>query len=234
MRLPRCLLGDLVRIFKLALVHSVPFVLLTACPPPTDDCDTGDCVDDTGNPPVGANANLIGIGYNNATAHNELRSVDPATATVTTLTSFDFDSGGWNAQVITDPAVGVLYAVSSENTLYSFAMDGSAVTAIGTLSQPMQTIGLGNNELIGIGYNDATAHNELRSVDPATATVTTLTSFDFDSGGWNAQVITDPAAGVLYAVSSENTLYSFAMDGSAVTAIGTLSQPMQTIGLGSN
>tara|TARA_B110000037_G_C16649190_1_gene313844 strand:- start:2 stop:295 length:294 start_codon:yes stop_codon:yes gene_type:complete len=96
------------RSFNLAVLHTITFVLLTACPVPKETCDsgecvddtgtptvedTGDCVDDTGDTTVDVTSSLIGIGYNDATESNELRSIDPATAIVTTLTSFDFDSG---------------------------------------------------------------------------------------------------------------------------------------------
>ena len=185
------------------------------------------------------NGGLIGIGYNDSTGNNELRSVSLSTAEITTLTSFNFDSSSnWNSSMmVTDPDNGYVYANSDNLTLYRINMDGSAVIEIGTLSQHMEAWGLdGNGGLIGIGYNDSTGHNELRSVNVSTAEVTTLTSFDFDSGSnWHSSfMVTDPDSGYVYANSDNLTLYRINMDGSAVTEIGTLSQDMQAWGLDGN
>ena len=51
---------------------------------------------------------------------------------------------------------------------------------------PMQAWGIdGNGGLIGIGYNDGEGHNEIRQVNLSTAEVTTIASFDFNTGNWH-------------------------------------------------
>merc|ERR1712166_1564941 len=79
----------------------------------------------------------------------ELMSIDLATAMVKSLVSFEF--GSWStSNFAVDPAAGVAYALSTVtldpqkgtmgHTLYSIPMDGSAVTAIDTLSQSTDAI----------------------------------------------------------------------------------------------
>jgi len=175
---------------------------------------------------------LIGIGYNPVTGLNVLRSVDAATAQVTDLTTFAFDTGMWHAYVVNDVEAGVVYAVSTSDTLYRFQMDGSGYEEVGALSQGIQHMGLGTDGLIGIGYNTTTGLNEVRSVNTDTAEVTTMSTFAFDSGEWEPWVVTDPRAGVFYAVSSANTLYRLQMDGSGVETIGMVSDNILGMALG--
>ena len=175
---------------------------------------------------------LIGIGYNPVTGLNVLRSVDAATAQVTDLTTFTFDTGMWHAYVVNDVEAGVVYAVSTSDTLYRFQMDGSGHEEVGTLSQGIQHMGLGTDGLIGVGYNNTTGLNEVRSVNTDTAEVTTLSTFAFDTGEWNPWVVTDPKAGVFYAMSSANTLYRLQMDGSGVETIGMVSDNILGVALG--
>ena len=49
---------------------------------------------------------------------------------VTTLTCFQFDSGGWNKDFLADTYAGVVYVTSSHGTLYATQMDGSEVKPI--------------------------------------------------------------------------------------------------------
>jgi hypothetical protein len=175
---------------------------------------------------------LIGIGYNPMSGLNVLRSVDLDTAEVTDLKSFAFDNDYWYGYVVNDPAAGVVYAVSMSDTLYRLQMDGSGVEEVGTLTQGIQHMGLGVDGLIGVGYNNTTGLNEVRSVNTETAEVTTLTQFAFDTGEWQPWVITDPKAGVFYAVSSASTLYRLQMDGSGVETIGQISDQMLGAALG--
>jgi uncharacterized protein (DUF2147 family) len=175
---------------------------------------------------------LIGIGYNPMSGKNVLRSVDLETAAVSDLTDFTFDSDWWYGYVVNDPENGVVYAVSGNDTLFRLQMDGSAVEEVGTLSKGIQHMGLGTDGLIGVGYNESTGLNEVRSVNTETAEVTTLTSFAFDTGSWQAWVVTDPEAGVFYAWSDVLTTYRLQMDGSAVESVGSAPGDMLGIDLG--
>jgi hypothetical protein len=130
------------------------------------------------------NDGLVGIGYDEGRGLNVLRSIDVTTAEVTDLTTFEFDSGSWQAYVVNDPAAGVLYAVSMNDTLYRLQMDGSAVEAIGTLTQGIQHMGVGIGGLIGVGYNEQSGLNELRSIVLyARSTGNTLYRLQMDGSG---------------------------------------------------
>ena len=114
---------------------------------------------------------------------------------------------------------------NDDNRVYSYDENNNLITEIfqswesdlmeiGTLSQDMQAWGLdGNGGLIGIGDNNSTGNNELRSVNLSTAEVTTITDFNFDAWYWlNSIMVTDPDSGYVYAVSGSLRLYRFDMD----------------------
>jgi hypothetical protein len=44
---------------------------------------------------------------------------------------------------VTDPDAGVFYAISHSETLYRFEMDGSAVQAVGVLTDNVQAMAMG-------------------------------------------------------------------------------------------
>jgi hypothetical protein len=206
--------------------------LLSACT--ESKTDEGSDTGGTSQVAEEGDAHLIGLGFSSEGGTHELRSIDPGTAEVSLVGTVDFGADGYESWfgVMTDSDAGVLYAVSTAGDLHSVAMDGSAATNVGTLSQSIQAMDVGNDGLVGIGYDEGRGLNVLRSIDVTTAEVTDLTTFEFDSGSWQAYVVNDPAAGVLYAVSMNDTLYRLQMDGSAVEAIGTLTQGIQHMGVG--
>ena len=153
--------------------------------------------DDTGGAEEITPRNLVAIGYDNELGVNQLHSIDVETGVVETLLSFTFGAGWWWPGVVSDSDNGVIYCVDGDETLYRIAMDGSDIEAVGTLSLSMQAMDMGPDGLLGIGYSTNTGYNYLRSVDPETAEVTNLTSFEFDSGSWEVVVVNDIAAGGL-------------------------------------
>ena len=156
---------------------------------------------------------LVGIDYNFCTMHNEFGCVDPfLTGTTVLLNSFDFSSGFWSPGTVgSDPSVGIDYALSSDYTLYTFNASSGSILTAASLDTYMQAINSpSSGQFVGIDYNGSTLHNKLRSINPVTGTTTWLNSFDFSSGGWYPDTFrSDPSAGIVYAISADNTLYAF-------------------------
>ena len=94
----------------------------------------------------------------------------------------------------------------------------------------------GDAHLIGLGFNSDTSSHELRSIDPDSAEVTAVGSVDFGADGYEEWfgVMTDSDAGMMYAVSTAGALHSIAMDGSSAEVVGTLSQSIQAMDVGTN
>jgi myo-inositol-hexaphosphate 3-phosphohydrolase len=213
---------------------TLPLSILAGCSGSTEpeSCDSGDCSDDSGST-ESEDRDLIAIGYDDALSVNQLHSIDVETGEVTTLLNFGFDVGWWYPGVISDSENGFIYCVSGSDSLYRFAMDGSSVEVVGTLSDTMQAMDMGPDGLIGIGYNKSSGFNVLRTVDTDTAEVSNVTSFQFDSGSWEVFVMNDIEAGELFATSTDHTLYRLQMDGSAVDAIGQFDEHVY-MGLGTD
>ena len=207
-----------------ATLSALSLSLLAGCTPSTvekDPCDTANCGQDS--TPTVQNAeprSLVAIGYNDAEGVNELYSINVETAEVTTLLSFEFDSGSWWPGIVSDTENGVLYCVSMNNTLYRIAMDGSSIEAMGELSKSIQNMGMGTDQLIGIGYKEISEKNVLRSIDPATGEVSDILDFTFESGSWELNVTPNVDAGEFYVSDTDHNLYRIKMDGSAVDVIG--------------
>ena len=87
------------------------------------------------------------------------RLIDVETAETTLLKSFSFDAGWWYPGIISDPVNETIYCVSGSDTLYSLAMDGSSVDAVGEITKNIQAAGMGPDGLIGIGYSNLTGKN---------------------------------------------------------------------------
>jgi hypothetical protein len=182
-------------------------------------------------------AQLVGIGYNQSTGHDEFRSIDSSAGTTTLLNSFDFSSGSWNpGTLLSDPSAGTAYAVSGDNNIYTFSLFSGVILATRTLPATIQAIGPDvGSQLVGIDYNQSTSHNEFRSINATAGTTAVLNSFDFSSGSWNpGTFLSDPSAGTAYAVSGDNNIYTFSISSGAILSARALDASVSALGIGLN
>jgi hypothetical protein len=181
-------------------------------------------------------AQLIGISFNSSAAQNELRSIDPWTGSSSLLNAFSFGTNGWRADtLVSDPSSGIICAISADNRLFRFDSVTGAFLGAPNTGSMIAAMDQGYAGLVGISYNASTSQNEFRTVDPASGTTTLLQSFTFGSGGWRPSTfVSDPTAGVAYAVSSDNRLYTFSLATGALLANPAMDSVVQALDLASS
>ena len=124
------------------------------------------------------NAGMVGITYNEATMHNEVRGIDVTSGATLLLQSFDFNTGAWQPPIVADPSGDRFYAQSSDGMLYTFdALTGQTLSTA-PLDTYMQSFVAMTSGIVGITYNEATRHNEVHQLDPTSGATTLLQSFD--------------------------------------------------------
>jgi hypothetical protein len=176
---------------------------------------------------------LVGIGAD--AGHNQFLSIDAESGAATVLNTFDFSSGGWRSTTFTvDPAAGMAYALSDDALLYRFDLVTGAIIGVPTATADLQAVAPGNTGLVAICYNASISQNQFLAVDPVSGTVSTLNSFNFSSGAWRPESLTvDSAAGIAYAVSSDDHLYRFDIATGAILGSPSPTAFVQAMNLGS-
>lgn len=134
----------------------------------------------------------------------DLKSLDPLSGETTLITSFQSNGIG---QIFADADTAYLPIWHDEILRFDLT-SGQPLPSI-DFTHPFQNFDLGvNGQIAGIWWNDATQQNEFISVNPETSEVDILNAFSF-TGGFYSSFFTDPLAGLAYALSSENDLYTF-------------------------
>lgn len=156
-------------------------------------------------------AGLVGLAYNHASGLNEFRSINPVTGATTLLNTFPF-VGAFVSNPSTDR--GYLAGMFDQK-LYTFDLHTGVTLSTNSLTTQIWSLYRGTSGLVGLNGKD------FYSVDPSTGVATFITTLDYGSG-LPYLFTTDPDAGLAYATSTDDRLYTF--DLSTGAALGSPQQ----------
>ena len=150
---------------------------------------------------------LIGLRPNEEQSHYDIVSIESQTGTISTLIDNAF-TDFYGGSFISNPAIGVGYAITDQFTLFQYSLSTGQVLANPSVGfGGALALGTGGN-LVGVRYDEEAEESDIVTVDPQTGATSTLISSAF-ADFYGGSFISNPSLGVGYAITDDFSLLQF-------------------------
>jgi RHS repeat-associated protein len=173
----------------------------------------------------------LAINYNSGIQKNEIYTVDLDAAKSTVLNTVAFSSGSWNPfSFAVDANAKLFYAVSADNTLYTFDLTtGSVLSTVKITTSPQWAV-MGKSGSIIIPTSSSSGVN-FSTINTSNGVITPLNPVNMN--GWVLSALcSDVVNSKFYAVSGDNTIYTLDISTGSIISKNSIGISLQSIRMG--